>query len=201
MLSLTQDQVDILTAVRDSFPSNEIYLGGSTAISSIFPQIIPQDLDIFVIGSRSLTSWAQKAILETWADHITETEFYRSDEEGRYLIPGQEKFWRIHAKGLKIDVICLKDDTDIFDTFSCDISKIVFRVGYGPNVIGEASIPHGLIERLLVKRRADIYGKSSTDAYIEKCEARAKLLGITLRRRNGKMGPLKKDPIFDSPVY
>lgn len=173
------DILHVVKTLRGIFPE-KMYIGGSFAINTIFPQIPYDDIDVFIVSDRIMETWPLLIILNTIFDRVDTSNmaFY-------YKITGQYLYLRCYYKNRKYDLIFLNEGTDLVRTCGSTLSSIFYKVTYyavtkSPNILFGIKSNKDIIELLAHKRICNINEKQCTKSYLEKTISRCEQLDLRI---------------------
>ena len=159
----------------------DIYIGGSYATEQItrLPVFtIKSDIDIFILGPRTMESWALENLFNTYFDTVI-----LSAEGDSYKIPNQFKRVTCYRDGIKYDLIFV--DTDILHLITYGIattfSVYFLKVNYSEEILVPVmnQIVKDSLVQLFLRKQIRVMRKSvATEEHINKMRNKAIRLGF-----------------------
>ena len=175
MIIKEDDVKHIILKLRGVFPGR-LHIGGSYAISKVFPNLIPDDVDIFIKGDRTMESWAIVSLLDTIFDSVITSMLVNY-----YKIKGQYMFLQCFYKSKKYDLIFISGDTALQETCGSTLSKLFLDVNYSENIITHNTGNKEVLSTLLYNGVCHVGRAMCTPSYLEKTLQRCKELDLKVK--------------------
>jgi hypothetical protein len=160
---------------------SDVYIGGSYAANKYLGDHIytlkPNDLDIVILGERTMTS----NMMITFLEAVFPEASFEVSESNTYRIKGQYKLIKMY-QDFGIDLIfCNTDIAGIQYTIDSSLSTFYYKLDYSPEGMSyiRSTISDQAANDIIYNKKIFLNG-DVTEEFKGKQKARAKQLGLTV---------------------
>lgn len=176
---MEKEITSVLKYLRGFFP--KIYVGGSYSTNLVLNYNLDMyDVDIFILGKRTLESWALEYILKGIFDTVQITN---DDADGKYVIEHQYRLVKAIKNNISFDLIFM--DTDYYGLIcstASDLSMFYHKITFSDERLLQLNPNYNKqsLVNLAINKRCEINKSKCTAEHFRKITDRCNKLGLDI---------------------